>query len=180
MSALFEPMTLRSVTLPNPIYVAPMCQYSAEQGLANDWHMIHLGGLAKSGAAMLSFEATAVESCLAHKDGEVSPRALDEAGLDRIRGWDLGQTIEYAAELKRHGADWIGVCSGGIAPLQQPPVDPGFQVPFAQAIKEATGANTIAGGLITDAQRAADILSSGIAPPHEHKDLFGEIINGQR
>src|SRR4051794_25823214 len=61
MSALFSPLTLRSVTLPNRIVVSPMCQYSAERGEATAWHMIHLGSLALSGAGMLCIEATAVE-----------------------------------------------------------------------------------------------------------------------
>jgi 2,4-dienoyl-CoA reductase-like NADH-dependent reductase (Old Yellow Enzyme family) len=53
MSTLFSPFSLRGVTLPNRIVVSPMCQYSAENGAANDWHLIHLGGLALSGAGML-------------------------------------------------------------------------------------------------------------------------------
>src|SRR5258708_8827809 len=61
MSALFSPLTLRSVTLPNRIVVSPMCQYSADRGEANEWHMIHLGHLALSGAGLLCIEATAVE-----------------------------------------------------------------------------------------------------------------------
>ena len=317
MSALFSPIKLRNLVLPNRIVVSPMCQYSAEQGLATDWHTIHLGSLAMSGAALLCIEATAVESAgritpgclgiwdddrqdaiarvltsirkyskvrvavqlahagrkassdipweggqqipvskggweafapsaLPHKEGEVPPRALDAAGLDRIRkafaaaarraaalgldaievhsahgyllheflsplsnrreddyggslenrmryplevfevvraefpkdkpvgvrlsasdwvagGWDLDQSIAYATELKRRGADWIDVSSGGVSPLQKIPVTPGYQVPFAKAIKAATGLPTVAVGLITEAQQAQDILASGEA-----------------
>src|SRR3569623_2171011 len=71
MSALFSPLTLRSVTLPNRIVVSPMCQYSAERGEATAWHMIHLGSLALSGAGMLCIEATAVEP-----DGRITPADL--------------------------------------------------------------------------------------------------------
>ena len=71
MSALFSPFALRSLTLPNRIVVSPMCQYSAEDGKATDWHMIHLGGLALSGAGMLCLEATAVEA-----DGRITPADL--------------------------------------------------------------------------------------------------------
>jgi 2,4-dienoyl-CoA reductase-like NADH-dependent reductase (Old Yellow Enzyme family) len=317
MSALFSPIKLRNLVLPNRIVVSPMCQYSAEQGLATDWHTIHLGGLAMSGAALLCIEATAVEaagritpgclgiwdddrqaaigrvlasirkyskvrvavqlahagrkassnvpweggqqipvpkggweafapSALPHKEGEVPPRALDAAGLDRIRksfaaaakraaalgldaievhsahgyllheflspssnrreddyggslenrmryplevfevvraafpqdkpvgvrlsasdwvdgGWDLDQSIAYATELKKRGADWIDVSSGGVSPLQKIPVTPGYQVPFAKAIKAATGLPTVAVGLISEAQQAEDILASGEA-----------------
>src|SRR3981081_2490952 len=62
MSALFSPFQLRGLALPNRIMVAPMCQYSAENGEANDWHFVHIGGLALSGAAIFCIEATAVEA----------------------------------------------------------------------------------------------------------------------
>ncbi len=75
MSALFSPHTLRNLTLKNRIVISPMCQYSAENGRATDWHMIHLGHLALSGAGLLIIEATAVEP-----DGRISP---DDLGL-----WD--------------------------------------------------------------------------------------------
>ena len=52
MSALFEPLRLRSLDLVNRIMIAPMCQYSAVDGSATDWHMIHLGSLALSGARL--------------------------------------------------------------------------------------------------------------------------------
>ena len=61
MSALFSPLHLRNLTLPNRIVVAPMCQYSADDGRASAWHMMHLGNLASSGAGALLIEATAVE-----------------------------------------------------------------------------------------------------------------------
>jgi len=59
--ALFEPMRVRGLTFANRIVVAPMCQYSARDGQMSDWHLIHLGQLALSGAALLTIEATAVE-----------------------------------------------------------------------------------------------------------------------
>jgi len=60
-SLLFQPYRLRDLALANRIVVAPMCQYSADEGCANDWHMMHLGALSNSGAALLIVEATAVE-----------------------------------------------------------------------------------------------------------------------
>ena len=60
-SRLFEPMTLGGITLANRIAVSPMCQYSAENGSANDWHLQHLGSLSLSGAGLLVVEQTAVE-----------------------------------------------------------------------------------------------------------------------
>jgi NADPH2 dehydrogenase len=61
MSALFSPIKLAGLELPNRLVVAPMCQYSADDGSASDWHMMHLGMLANSGAALVVVEATAVE-----------------------------------------------------------------------------------------------------------------------
>jgi 2,4-dienoyl-CoA reductase-like NADH-dependent reductase (Old Yellow Enzyme family) len=317
MSALFSPITLRGLTLSNRIMVAPMCQYSSDNGEANDWHFTHINSLALSGAAMFCIEATAVEaigritpgclglwndateaalkpilasvrkhskaavaiqlahagrkasshvpwdggqqipvseggwqaegpSAVPHKEGEAPPLALDATGLQRIRdafvataqraerlgidalevhsahgyllhqflspisnkrtdqyggslenrlryplevfdavratfpahkpvgikvsstdwvegGWDLEQTIAFAHELKKRGVDWIDASSGGVSPLQKIPLGPGYQVRFAQAIREATGVTTMAVGLITEAQQAEDIVASGQA-----------------
>jgi 2,4-dienoyl-CoA reductase-like NADH-dependent reductase (Old Yellow Enzyme family) len=317
MSALFSPITLRGLGLANRIMVAPMCQYSAVDGEANDWHFTHINSLALSGAAMFCIEATAVEavgritpgclglwndateaalkpilasvrkhskaavamqlahagrkgsshtpwdggqqipvaqggwqteapSALPHKEGEAPPLALDAAGLARIRdafvatakraerlgidalevhcahgyllhqflspisnrrtdqyggslenrlryplevfdavraafpankpvgikvsstdwvdgGWDIAQTIELAKQLKKRGVDWIDASSGGVSPLQKIPLGPGYQVQFAEAIKQAAGVNTIAVGLITEAKQAEDIVASGKA-----------------
>ena len=52
MAALFTPLTLRGVTLRNRIGVSPMCQYMAQEGVATDWHLVHLGGLATGGAGV--------------------------------------------------------------------------------------------------------------------------------
>ena len=60
MSALFTPLEVGGLSLANRIVIAPMCQYSAEDGCMTDWHVIHLGHLALSGAALLTIEATAV------------------------------------------------------------------------------------------------------------------------
>ena len=60
MSALFSPLQVGDLRLENRIVVAPMCQYSAEDGCMTDWHLIHLGNLSHSGAALLTIEATAV------------------------------------------------------------------------------------------------------------------------
>jgi 2,4-dienoyl-CoA reductase-like NADH-dependent reductase (Old Yellow Enzyme family) len=317
MSVLFSPFQLRDLALPNRIMVAPMCQYSAENGEATDWHFTHINMLALSGAAIFCIEATAVEaigritpgclglwndateaalrpimasvrkhskiavtmqlahagrkasshtpwdggqliplseggwqaegpSAVPHKEGERPPLALDAQGLARIRdafaaaakraerlgldglelhcahgyllhqflspisnrrtdqyggslqnrlryplevfdavraafpqhkpvgikvsstdwvegGWDIAQTIELAHELKKRGVDWIDASSGGVSPQQKIPLGPGYQVPFAQALKEASGVNTIAVGLVTQARQAEDIVASGKA-----------------
>src|SRR5436190_21602313 len=61
MSALFSPIRLADLELANRIVVSPMCQYSAADGVASDWHITHLGMLANSGAALVVIEATGVE-----------------------------------------------------------------------------------------------------------------------
>ncbi len=71
MSLLFSPIALGNVSLQNRIVVSPMCQYSADAGQASDWHQVHLGQLALSGAGLLFIEATAVSP-----EGRISPADL--------------------------------------------------------------------------------------------------------
>src|SRR5438874_9616352 len=68
---LFSPLTLRGRTLRNRIVVSPMCQYSSEDGFANDWHLVHLGSLAAGGSALVFTEAAAVSPA-----GRISPQDL--------------------------------------------------------------------------------------------------------
>ena len=85
MSALFSPISIGRLTLPNRIVIPPMCQYSARDGVACDWHLIHLGQLALSGAGLLIVEATAVSP-----EGRITPSDLglysdaSEAALRRV------------------------------------------------------------------------------------------------
>ena len=91
---LFQPLTVRSVTLRNRIGVSPMCQYSADDGVANDWHFVHLGSRAVGGAGIVIVEATAVAS-----EGRITPGCL---GL-----WDGKHTeplARIAEFVKQHGA----------------------------------------------------------------------------
>lgn len=60
MPQLFDPLSIRSVSFPNRLAISPMCQYSAEDGFANDWHLVHLGSRAVGGAGLIIMEATAV------------------------------------------------------------------------------------------------------------------------
>jgi 2,4-dienoyl-CoA reductase-like NADH-dependent reductase (Old Yellow Enzyme family) len=71
MPGLFSPLTLRGLTLPNRIGMSPMCQYSAVDGFANDWHLVHLGARAQGGVGLILVEATAVAS-----EGRISPNDL--------------------------------------------------------------------------------------------------------
>lgn len=79
MSVLFSPLTLRALTLRNRVGVSPMCQYSATDGLANDWHFVHLGAFASGGAGLVITEATAVVP-----EGRISPQDLGIWSDDHI------------------------------------------------------------------------------------------------
>ncbi len=94
MAHLFEPLTIKSITLRNRIGVSPMCQYSSEDGVANDWHLVHLGSRAVGGAALVIAEATAVSP-----EGRITP---GDAGI-----WS-DKHVEPLARInrfiKQHGA----------------------------------------------------------------------------
>jgi 2,4-dienoyl-CoA reductase-like NADH-dependent reductase (Old Yellow Enzyme family) len=98
-SALFAPIRLADLELANRVVVSPMCQYSADDGVANDWHLAHLGMLANSGAALLVIEATHVE-----RHGRITHGCLGlysddcEAALARL-----------VAHCRRHGTAKIGI-----------------------------------------------------------------------
>ena len=78
-------------------------------------------------------------------------------------GWDVEQTVALARELGQRGVDWVTASSGGTSPRQKIPATPGYQVPFARAIKDGARVNTIAVGLITDARQAEAIVAGGEA-----------------
>lgn len=92
--ALFTPLRLRGITIPNRIGVSPMCQYSAEDGLASDWHLVHLGTRAIGGAGLVMVEATAVEA-----RGRISPGDLGIWSDEHIPG--LARIARFVSE---HGA----------------------------------------------------------------------------
>lgn len=318
LSQLFTPIALGPLALANRIVIAPMCQYSAQDGRATDWHRIHLGTLSQSGAGLLILEAAAVlpegrisyadlglyddaseraladvlhsvrrwspmpmgiqlahagrkastdlpwnggeaiaptdphgwqtvsASALAFRDGQPLPQALDEAGIDavvaafvasatraerlglqlielhaahgyllhqflsplsnlrtdayggsldnRMRltlrifdavrvavsdtvavgvrlsatdwvegGWDLEQSIALSRALDARGAHYIHVSSGGLDPRQQIPLQEGYQIPFAQAIRAQVATPVIGVGLITEPAHAEAILQEGQA-----------------
>lgn len=322
MTQLFSSFSLRGLELSNRIVVSPMCQYSAQDGCATEWHQAHLGSLALSGAGLLCIEATAVTaegritpgdlglysdaneealaailrmiravapirvalqlahagrkgssrapwnggqqlagsegawtaeapSAVPHAAGETAPRALDRADLGRLRtafanaaaraarlridalelhaahgyllheflspvanrrtdeyggslenrlrfplevfdavraefpadrpvgvrisatdwleevtpeaSWTIEQSLAFARALKARGCDWIDVSSGGVSPLQKIKPVPGYQVPFAEIVRNETGLATIAVGLITEPRQAEAIVAEGRA-----------------
>lgn len=101
---LFTPITLRNITARNRIVIAPMCQYSAEDGFANDWHLVHLGKFAQGGAGTVMVEATAVvpEGRITHGDmGLWSDAHI--APLERIAAFIRGQGAVPAIQLAHAG-----------------------------------------------------------------------------
>ena len=124
VSQLFSPLSLGPLSLSNRIVIAPMCQYSAEHGQATDWHTIHLGQLAQSGAGLLILEATAVEP-----RGRISWADLGlwddatEAALGKVlasvRRWSdmpIGVQLAHAGRKASTARPWEG--GGAIAPGQ--------------------------------------------------------------
>jgi 2,4-dienoyl-CoA reductase-like NADH-dependent reductase (Old Yellow Enzyme family) len=89
MSLLFSPLPLRSVTIPNRVFVSPMCQYSADDGIPNEWHLVHLGSRAVGGAGLVITEASAV--C---PDGRITP-------------WDTGIWSAKQADAWKPIVDFI-------------------------------------------------------------------------
>ena len=78
-------------------------------------------------------------------------------------GLTLDESIEFARRLVARGCDWIDASSGGVSPAQKIPLGPGYQVPLSRAIRHATGARTMAVGLITTPAQAQEIVASGDA-----------------
>ncbi|PWF45021.1 NADH:flavin oxidoreductase/NADH oxidase [Massilia glaciei] len=123
MSELFSPTTVGPLQLSNRIVIAPMCQYSAEQGIAGDWHMIHLGHLALSGAALLILEATAVspEARISARDlGLWSDAHADALApvLAAIRRYSpilLGIQLAHAGRKASSQVPWEGGGNVGLA-----------------------------------------------------------------
>lgn len=114
-ASLFMPLELGNITLPNRIVVSPMCQYSSEDGFANDWHLVHLGSRAAGGASLVITEATAVTA-----EGRISPRDLglwkDEhiVPLKRIvdflheMGSFAGVQLAHAGRKASMSPPWMG------------------------------------------------------------------------
>ena len=122
---LFDPISLRGLALPNRIVVSPMCQYSADEGCATDWHLIHWGQLLLSGAGMMTIEATAVTP-----DGRISPGCLglyDDANLQA-----LGDRLARARRQAPPAAVALQLAHAGRKGSSQRPWEGGALIPPAQ------------------------------------------------
>ncbi len=188
MRPLFEPLTLRSVTLRNRIVVAPMCQYSSQDGFASDWHLVHLGSRAVGGAGLVFTEAAAVEP-----QGRISQLDLgiwrDEhvAELARINRFIEAQGAVAAVQLAHSGrkgsvgppwdrTGWVGPEGGGWIPVAPSPVRdmPHYPLPHALSTAEiAALAESFAA-----AARRGDAAGFAIAEVHAaHGYLLHEFLS---
>ncbi|WKW50192.1 NADH:flavin oxidoreductase/NADH oxidase [Rhodomicrobium lacus] len=162
---LLTPLTLRGVTFRNRIAVSPMCQYSAKDGFANDWHLVHLGSRASGGAGLVIAEATAVVP-----EGRISPYDLGLWSDDHIeplariarfiesQGAVPGIQIAHAGRKASTDAPWNGGKAlppeqGGWRPVAPSAVPFGPESPTPAALSEEGIAHVIAA--FEDATRRA-------------------------
>jgi 2,4-dienoyl-CoA reductase-like NADH-dependent reductase (Old Yellow Enzyme family) len=190
MSHLFSPLAIGTLQLPNRILVAPMCQYSAVEGTATDWHMIHLGHLALSGAGMLIVEATAVSP-----EARITPSDLglysdaNEEGLARVlNAVRANSSIKVAIQLAHAGrkASSTAPWDGGLQiPLGQPgswkavapsavPHNASEDAPMAL---DDEGLKRVREQFVATAKRAARLGFDGIEVHAAHGYLLHEFLS---
>jgi 2,4-dienoyl-CoA reductase-like NADH-dependent reductase (Old Yellow Enzyme family) len=205
-SALFLPIRLAGLELPNRIAVAPMCQYSAENGEASNWHMTHLGMLANSGAGMVVVEMTNVEP-----QGRITPGCLGlysdgcEAALARviqhckkIGSAKFGVQIAHAGRKASTTRPWEGskllaVADGGWEPIGPSPIAYGDGWPVPREMTEAD-MNRVRDGFVSAAKRAVRagfdsielhgahgyLIHAFISPlSNKRKDAYGGSLEGR-
>src|SRR5258708_25958703 len=114
-ASLFTPLQIRDVTFSNRIAVSPMCEYSSEDGFANDWHLVHLGSRAVGGAALVITEATAVSP-----EGRISYGDLGiwkDEHIEKLKQitdfihehWSVaGTQLAHAGRKASHEVPWKG------------------------------------------------------------------------
>lgn len=189
MSTLFTPLSLGPLTMENRIVIAPMCQYSAQEGQAQDWHLLHYGGLALSGAGLLIAEATAVEP-----EGRISAGDLGlwdeacEAAWGRVlKAVRAHSPMPVAVQLAHAGrkascaAPWKGgafipPASGGWLPCAPSalPYTPGDLAP--QAL-DAAGITRVRQAFEAAAKRAARLGFDAVELHAAHGYLLHEFLS---
>jgi 2,4-dienoyl-CoA reductase-like NADH-dependent reductase (Old Yellow Enzyme family) len=188
--SLFSPMPLGGLTLPNRIIVAPMCQYSAEAGVATDWHLIHLGGLALGGAGLLMLEATAVEprgritpGCLGLYD-DATERALAQV-MAALRRWGttpaIGIQIAHAGRKASAHVPWqggraLGADDGAWATVAPSALPFGPDWPVPEAL-DATGLEQIKAQFVATAERALRLGFDVVELHGAHGYLLHEFLS---
>ena len=189
MPHLFSPFSLGGLSLANRIVIAPMCQYSAEDGKATDWHLIHLGHLALSGAGLMIIEATAVEP-----EGRISPDDLGlwsddtEAALARVLGAvrryspmpiaiQLGHAGRKASShVPWEGGQLIPVDRGGWLPVAPSAIPHAVDEPPPRALDRA-GLQRLRQAFVAAAQRAHRLGLDAIELHAAHGYLLHQFLS---
>ncbi|MGC8750184.1 NADPH dehydrogenase NamA [Hydrotalea sp.] len=123
MSLLFQPITIKNISFKNRIVVSPMCQYSAKDGFANDWHLVHLGSRAVGGAGLVFTEAAAVSA-----EGRISPADM---GIWKDEHIPMLQRITTFIE-QQGAVPGIQLAHAGRKASCRAPWEGGMQVPMSE------------------------------------------------
>jgi 2,4-dienoyl-CoA reductase-like NADH-dependent reductase (Old Yellow Enzyme family) len=186
MSELFSPLALRDLTLRNRVAVSPMCEYSSDDGFANDWHVVHLGSRAVGGAGLVLTEAIAVTA-----EGRISPHDLGiwkDAHIEQLariarfcgeRGAAFGTQLAHAGRKASTKRPWEGsgaVETGGWTPVSSTaePFDPSYPIPTA--LDEA-GIAAIVRAFADAARRTRDAGGSVIEIHSAHGYLLHQFLS---
>jgi len=188
MPHLFDPWTIRDVTFRNRIVVSPMCQYSAEDGVPNDWHFVHLGTRAVGGAALVFTEATAVSP-----EGRITPQDLglwNDAQAEqfarvihfvRSQGSHAGIQLAHAGRKGSTRRPWEGEgavppASGGWTPVAPSAIAFGAHYPHPAALDES-GIAAVVSAFAAAASRARDAGCSVVEIHAAHGYLLHEFLS---
>lgn len=190
MSALFDPLQLGGLRLTNRIIIAPMCQYSAAAGTPGDWHLIHLGQLALSGAGLLIIEATAVSP-----EGRISPQDLglysdaNEAGFARVlaalrahSAMPVAMQIGHAGRKASCHAPWEGGAQFAAHepqgwPTLAPSAVPHLPSDAAPQALDGAGLARVREAFAQAARRAARLGLDGLEIHAAHGYLLHEFLS---
>ena len=186
---LFSPLTIRSVTLRNRIGVSPMCQYSATDGVANEWHYVHLGSRAVGGAGLVIVEATAVApegritpGCLGlWSDHQVEPLARI-AKFMKEHGAVAGIQIAHAgrkasADLPWRGGAHLSVAQGGWPTLAPSAIPFGGDLPKVPRAMTAADILRVQDNFVAAARRALAAGFQWLELHAAHGYLFNEFLS---
>jgi 2,4-dienoyl-CoA reductase-like NADH-dependent reductase (Old Yellow Enzyme family) len=188
-SQLFTPIALRGLTLPNRIVVAPMCQYSAIDGSATDWHILHLGSLAVAGPGLVMIEATGVEAA-----GRITPgctglysddnEAAMKRAIDACRAYGkapIGIQLAHAGRKASCNLPWDGglplASDKGAWQTFGPsaiPFDEGWHTPKAL---DRAGMDRIKAAFVQAAQRSERLGLDLIEMHSAHGYLFHQFLS---
>ncbi|MBA2773171.1 MAG: NADH:flavin oxidoreductase/NADH oxidase [Nocardioidaceae bacterium] len=175
-SRLFSPLVLRGTTFANRAWVSPMCEYSAVEGLPQDWHLVHLGSLARGGAGLVLTEATAVTA-----DGRISPADTGIWNDDQASAWQRitrfirsqdtvpGIQLAHAGRKASTAPPWTGggyvaPSDGGWEPTVASSAEPFADLPAPTALSREGIADVVAA--FQDAARRALAAGFEVAEIH--------------